>query len=368
VGWKKMNSKGKRQNDKIKRRKQRVEKRNYALERKREKEDNKIKIKIGPYNKDIIPEKFVSEVINCLHSIRLNNRELFSKDEENVFKLMKEIGVHEVARKLVKYDNTREKYYDQFLLFKMGDTVFEQLKNKNILLNYIPYSHVNIMPIDKEFLVIFRALLKHKSKFGTVYYSSLKPTIKIDNKEYIVAFSRHAIERICERSIFDWKTFLGANDAFLYLERCIKYDLIEESGGYDKKYFITFYEPCSPESGNMVYVNKVLNEIEINTDYCFRIGYCPIQINDNFACAITLLTPGMKGTPEDLLIKNSDLSYEDKIRIRNNVQDMISKKIWDEKQNFEAIKWFHQNGIPQVLKIKEKIFEKFYEQYLARVI
>jgi hypothetical protein len=362
-----MNTKGKRQNDKKKRRKQRVEKRNYALERKREKEDNKIKIKIGPYDKDIIPDKFVDEVINCLHSIRLNDREIFSDAEEKIFKLMKEIGVHEVSRELVKYDNTREKLYNKFLIFKLGDTVFEQLKKKNILLHYIPYTHVNITPIDKEFLVIFRALLKHKSKFGTVYYSSLRPTIKIDNKEYIVAFSRHAIERICERAILDWKTYHGANDAFLYLERCIKYDFIEDSGGYDKKYFITFYEPCSPESGNMVYVNKVLNKIEINTDYCLRIGYCPIQINDSFACAITLLTPGMKGTPEDLLMKNSNISYDDKIRMRNNVQDMISKTIWKEKQNFEAIKWFHQNGIPQVLKVEDKIFEKFYGQFIEKM-
>jgi hypothetical protein len=362
-----MGSSARKRNDKKIRRKHRVEKRNNALQKKHEKEDNKIKIKIGPYDKGLVSEQFVTEVINCLHNIRLNDRSIFTEKQERIFKWMKKIGFSAVLDELETNCADDPECHRFAVIPKIGETVYEQLKNKNVLLNYIPYTHATIKPVDNEFLVIFRALQKQKSKFGTLYHSSLKPTVRIDDREYIVAFSRHAIERICERAIMNWQTFLGANDAFLYLERCVKYDIVEDANSKEKKYFITFYEPCAIASGNMIYINRVLEKIENNTDYCFRIGYCPIEINGDYACALTLLTPGMKGTPEDLLLKESDLSYEDKQKIRADVQDMISKKIWFEKRNFEAIKWFHQNGISQVMKVEEKIFENFYDQYQRQI-
>jgi hypothetical protein len=354
-----MNRNEKRKNDKIKRRKKRVDKRNRAIALKQSDESNKINFSIDPFNLDIIPEKFVVDVRNCLQSIRLNDRELFSKRGEMIFKAIQNFGIENYMQGVEKVDANQMQSHIDYILFEMGGALFKKLQEKNILLNYIPFTHVNIVPNNDHFVLVFRALLRHKTKYGTVYYSSLKPTIKINNNDYIVGFTRHATQRICERAIFDWQTYSGTNNAFIYLDRYIKFDLVEDSGSYGRKYFITFYEKCSHESGTMIYLNEVLNKNVNDFNYCFRIGYCPIGLNDNFACAITLLTPGMKGTPEDYLIKNANLPFEKERKIRNDVQDMISKNIWLEKENFEAIKWFHQNGIPQVISVNEKIYQEF---------
>lgn len=354
-----MDSKEKRKNDKKKRRKIRLEKRNHILAINRNNEINKLKFTINSFNLDIVPEQFVIEVTNCLQNIRLNDRDKFTKNGERIFKLVQEIGIKSFLDDARKISIEQSAMHYEYIVFTIGAVIFQELKKKNILLEYIPFTHFNIVPKDDQFVVIFRSLLRHRTKYGNVYYSSLKPTIRIDNKEYIVSFSRHATQRICERAIFDWQTYSGVHDSFLLLERCVKFDIVDNIGSYNKKYFITFYEPCSTYAGNMFYVNEILQEKEINSNFCFRIGYCPIGLNDNFACAITLLTPGMKGTPEDYLIKRANLSYENEKNIRNNVQDMISKNIWIHKKNLEAVKWFHQNGIPQVMQINEKIFQEF---------
>jgi hypothetical protein len=357
----------KKRNAKKIRRQQRVERRSHALQRKREKDDNKIRIRIGPYDKSLVPEEFVTEVIDCLKNIRLNDRSLFNTSEERVFKSMKETGIKEIKERFWENDTTEEKFSVSYLLFKMAETVYGLLNKKNILLKYIPYAHAFIIPAKKEFVVVFRALLKHRSSFGTAYYSPSRPIIRINGKEYVVAFSRHAIERVCERLVSDYPTFSGANTVFLYLERCIRYDLVEAPDGTEDKYLITFYGPCSTLSGNMFYATEVLGAVEDHANYGYRLGYCPIEINGDFACATTLLTPGMKGTPEDLLIKTSNLSYDERIKIRANVQELIALRNWDKNQNMEAIIWFHLNGVPQVIKMDDEFYRDILHPYFERM-
>lgn len=352
-----MISTNKRKIDKKTRRKKRVEKRNNALEIKLEKDKNKISFRVEPFNKDIISEEFVDEVTKCLQEMRLNNRDLFNLGEEQFFKLMKKHGFdYALAAVLSQFEDANINLFQQHFNCKIGDLVFKRLRDKNLLFNYIPYSNVDIIPRGNEFIIIFRSLLRHRSKFGYVFYSSLKPTVTIENESYIVAFSRHAVQRICERTVFDWQSYSGSGDAFAYLERCIKFDVITNIENKFGKKLITFYELCMPGFSNMTYVEEVLKHSNNDKEYCYRVGYCPIGLNDNFACAITLLTPGMKGTPEDYLIKNKNLTYENERKIRNDIQDIISKKVWVEKRNFGAIKWFQENGIEQVMEVKEKLF------------
>ena len=33
--------------------------------------------------------------------------------------------------------------------------------------------------------------------------------------------SRHALERICERTVYDWRTYGGHSDAFAFLDNCV---------------------------------------------------------------------------------------------------------------------------------------------------
>ena len=58
--------------------------------------------------------------------------------------------------------------------------------------------------------------MKTKRGVEDAYYSPRKPTIRFAGVpgEWLVAFSEHALKRICERTVYNWKDFGGQGDAF----------------------------------------------------------------------------------------------------------------------------------------------------------
>ena len=188
-----------------------------------------------------------------------------------------------------------------------------------MLLQYIPYNDVLISPKEDEFIIIFDALLRHKTEWGYVYYSQLKPKIVIDESEYIVAFSRHAVERISERCVGQYDQYAGAGDAFAFLSNCSKFDMIPQGSNGNSNYLITFYDMCSPGFAAYDYLKGVKDDVNGDREYCYRVGYCPISLNDGFASSKTLLTPGMRGTPEDYLLKRAGIGRREETEIRKSV-------------------------------------------------
>ena len=65
----------------------------------------------------------------------------------------------------------------------------------------------------QHFDVGVRSLRQAKGPFGTIYYSPHEPRVTIDGQSYIVGLTRHAIERIYDRSGYSWRTFTGHGDA-----------------------------------------------------------------------------------------------------------------------------------------------------------
>ncbi|MFH2003361.1 MAG: hypothetical protein ABIK27_01235 [Bacteroidota bacterium] len=340
------------------RRKKRVDKKKILNRVKEERQKNSIVFRIDEYDKSIVSKDFVSAITKELQNIRLDDRQLFTKGEELFYKAGMEAGFKQAFDMMIQSipgDSKNSTF--THLTTKIGQTIYKKLLDRGILLSYIPFNDANITPSGKEFIVTFDALLKRKTNWGTVHYSPLKPKINVDGQEYIVAFSKHAVERICERTVGYWETYNGSGDCFAYLKKCKKYDLLTMEHGNNEQQFITFYETCAPNFASYTYLEKVIDNIEPGKSYCYRVGYCPLGFQDGFACSKTLLTPGMSGTPENHLIKNSNLDNAHERKLRNAVQDVISKKQWVATGNLEAIKWFHDNGIPQVLEVRDELFE-----------
>lgn len=368
-----MKQPAKRKQAKKVRRRKRVETRQKKAIITSERKENSIKFSVAEYDKNVVSNNFVSEVLTTLRDLRLNDRRFFSKQEEDFWKLVKKHGFQERLDFLLKdlpYENRNLAMHNY--LMKIGTIVFSILKQKNKLLQYIPYNDVVITPVGDEFKIIFDALLRHKTEWGYVYYSQLKPKIIIDDNEYIVAFSRHAVERISERCVGQYDQYAGAGDAFAFLSDCLKFDVIPQGSNGNRNYLITFYEMCAPGYSTYGYLEGVKDDVNDYKEYRYRVGYCPISLSEGFASSKTLLTPGMRGTPEDFLLKKSDLEKSEEIEIRKSVERMIMKKIWAFEQDFSAIKWFHDNGVPQVMEIDEPLFNKdkhklALDNYLAEV-
>ena len=86
----------------------------------------------------------------------------------------------------------------------------------------------------------------------------------------------------------------------------------------------------------------------------YRIGYCPAIIEGEFIKAKTLLYPGFASTPEYAAILRSSLSRRDK-------QEMIKKATRLDadclmQDGLGLIKWFHDNGVPQVVQLPQPVF------------
>jgi hypothetical protein len=88
----------------------------------------------------------------------------------------------------------------------------------------------------------------------------------------------------------------------------------------------------------------------------YRVGYCPVVFENGFAKAKTFLYPGFKGTPEYGLVRKSRLSPAEKdLLIPNSTSQDTTEGL---KLYLKATKWFHDNGVPQVVQIKQDVFVK----------
>jgi len=307
------------------------------------------------YNENVVSEQFVSDVKDILKKIKFTDRSMFIKNEEIFYKLMKEYGFQDAFDSVVSNIPDEQKQIVKInLLLSIGHLVFKELEKKGVLENYIPYNDVSIIPSKTDFIVQFNGMYWKQTQWGRIYYSHIQPKVEIDGKEWIVAFTRHAIERICDRCTANWKTYAGAGDAFAFISNCSQFYSCKSSHFNKEQDYITFFDMCSEGFTSHQYLTEVLNDYEPDKNYFYRVGYCPVGFSGKFVSAITMLTPGMRGTPEHKLLENSNLSNKKKNRFRDLVDISMNKlEFRNSKDHFEAVKWFHTNGIPQVIQLDE---------------
>ena len=120
------------------------------------------------------------------------------------------------------------------------------------------------------------------------------------------------------------------------------------------------YNSCVPHFASWDYVTHLIEKPVLGHRYYYRVGYCPIQFFGDVARAETLLVPGMnyrRGTPEGRLIDQSGLSGVEVKSKRDQVERQLSMKALVERGDYSLLKWFHQQGVPQVVEIEQEVFK-----------
>jgi hypothetical protein len=79
----------------------------------------------------------------------------------------------------------------------------------------------------------------------------------------------------------------------------------------------------------------------------YRLGYCPIEFDGPFAVAKTFLLPGYRGTPEYGLLHRKTSNTSERAKLLSLVEDH-TRDYRQAEQWMPLVKWFHENGIPQV--------------------
>lgn len=212
-----------------------------------------------------------------------------------------------------------------------------------------------------------RSLNVRSTSQGPVYHARRMPKIrfKADGRERLVVFTRHALESVCERTVYNWKTYGGQGDAFAFLDNCIYFEDCSDARGEPS---LAIYNACMPNFHSWDYLEGVLgpqSSDDVATEgtggqFYYRVGYCPIRLDGDLAIAATLLFPGMNkqmGTPEGRLIDRAGLSPDEIAAMRNRVENQLSMKALADSSDFSLVKWFHDNGVPQVVRLTNEVFQ-----------
>lgn len=288
------------------------------------------------------PKEFAEAVVAALHHVDFTNRDMFYSWEEYTYRLMKQYGAsranYHLRTALDAYDWC-EVAISHFLC-NIGHIVFRLIKD-DFLRRFIPFHDVHFQPSDHDIKVIFRSLQQARGAGGTVYYSRHKPTLNIDGKDYIVAFSGHAIHRTCERISATWPSYAANGDVFAFFDQCLEF---ERHDLYGNQLAFTFFEEAHSGHAQLSIVETILGDKYIKgVPYSYRIGYCPAVIEGEFLKATTLLYPGYRSTPEYGLMLAHRLPQK-----AFELASLMDFRAMMQNDIVGLLKWFHDHGCEQV--------------------
>lgn len=293
---------------------------------------------------------FVELIRRTLRDIDFQDSSLFHPKETEFLKLVKrEPGA--VIPALIR--GVRNHNLSAMHLVNMvGHRVFTRIGSDR-LREWIPFHDVRFLLTGEKIVVNFRSLERAKGSGGTIYFSPLRPSVEIDGQRLIVGWSRHAIERTCERLAPRWDSYLGLGDVFALFYQCRRFDPCRLHARRQAAFTLFDISASGYFSGHIA--EQVLGRPGRKHCY-YRVGYCPVVVEGNFAKATTLLYPGYCGTPEYGLIVRSGLGWEERRKLLDTATGM-SRDVLERTGDFGLMKWFHDNGVPQVVETDEDFFK-----------
>jgi hypothetical protein len=295
------------------------------------------------------PDGFVELIRRTLREIDFRDRTLFHPSETEFLTHIKRSP--EVIIPALVQGIANRNFGALHLASVVGHRVFSRIPQDQ-LRQWIPFHDVQFLMAGEKIIVLFRSLVQSRGTFGTVYHSPNRPTVEIDGKKLIVGWSKHAIERTCERLAPRWDSYGGLGDVFAFFHECRKFDSCQLHGGRDIG--ITFYDKCVSGYFGGHIAKQILGRMPRNKCY-HRVGYCPVVIDGPFAKATTLLYPGYVGTPEYGLILRKGMPG----MTRPQIVDLASKMTRHEletNQDYSLMKMFHNNGVPQIIETDEDYY------------
>lgn len=294
------------------------------------------------------PEQFVDLIWRAIRRIDFRDRTLF-RPAETAFLRMAKKKPAEIMAALVNGSKIADPLALYFCTF-IGQTIFNMIPAQQ-LRQWIPFHDVQFLVVGREIVVDFRSLEQAKGPGGTIYFSKDRPTLEIDGQKKVIGWSRHAIERTCERLAPRWDSYLGLGDVFAFFDKCRHFERADLHGG---QLGFTFFDVCAEGFFTGLFARKVLGEPNGRQSY-YRVGYCPAVVEGQFVKATTLLYPGFVGTPEYGAILNSRLGRDDKQRLIEKARQQ-SREYLEKTGDFSLVRWFHNQGVPQVVQTDKAIY------------
>lgn len=244
--------------------------------------------------------------------------------------------------------------YPLFML--LGDWIFKRLPEP-CRMQPLPFYYFFVAPVDHDLVIKFNFLPSVAGGHGRIYHSPLEPTVPFGGGNWKVGFSRHAIERICERicptSEIGYSQF---NLCAMYFRYHTYFEPLELPDGQQAIRLLDYcyhgdYAAAHP------YVSDVLAQagtVHEDSRLGYVLGYCPVSFIGPRAVAKTFLYPGYRNTPEDHLVRTASMSAAERQKLLALASDNNAHRVFRDG-GLEAIKWYHHNGVPQVFPMKQEL-------------
>jgi hypothetical protein len=124
---------------------------------------------------------------------------------------------------------------------------------------------------------------------------------------------------------------------------------------------VTFYDYCNDERfWTWQYTKHLLKKpVPAKGKPYYRVGYCPAYLDDvdGFVKLGTLLPPGYRKTPEYGSLMASSLPQDQKDKLADAATKEDMRAFLLETDDFSALKWFHENAVPQVIQTHRSIYQ-----------
>lgn len=241
------------------------------------------------------------------------------------------------------------------VLNHLGDWIFERLP-ENYRKNPLPFYYYDVSPTNRRLEITFEFLPRTKSPTGTIYSSPLEPKICIGDESFTVGFFRHPLEQACQRMAPSLPmTYFAFQRCVEYFRHCVYYEPVVLLDG---ELGMRLFAPCSDQTLVQTYVKDVAGldppEADISKLH-FVVGYCPLMQVQQHMVAKTFLLPGYRNTPEAALFNSAQVAKRERDRMRALTDNLTFEQIL-RGDGIEPIKFFHQNGIPQVVELEHSVF------------
>lgn len=241
----------------------------------------------------------------------------------------------------------------------VGQQIFEQLPEV-YQTKLLPEHYFYPLFVPEGIVIEFGFLQRVKRDTGWGYYSQREPSVTINNAEWVVCFSSHAIERIVERSCFEERlTYAHYMDCAAYFQGCVYFEPVTMGDGSPAIRLFMMENLGGPPARYRDYLRKVAG-IEDVLKYpaipAYVLGYCHVDCKGKFAKAISCWYPGYRGTPEDTLVRSAEMSKAERQRLLALADDNKTVRVINEGRH-EAIRWYHEHGVPQVIFPERRLFE-----------
>jgi hypothetical protein len=307
---------------------------------------------------------FAALIKSLYAKLDLNDRTQFSDEECRLFRYHRMHGLHKLYQKglsgqqlLLPETHHAERYamFCGFLTVLMGDKILSLLDHDQYD-TWFPWHDFSYVPSrsDRQFTFRCVSLPRHVTPDGRLfYYSSKRHTVTIRGKTRIVAFSPHAIQRIAERLVRTSRSYGDLGDIFALVNHC---QYFEPAQLYPQQDAFSFFEDCTRTHFSAEYARQILDHLDPQTKYAYRVGYCPVVEEGDFFVAKTVLVPGHVGTPEyGVLLKTS---------FANGVKEHMLERCKHHSyamtvatKDFSLLRWFHTHGVPQAITSHIPLFD-----------